>query len=191
LGCAHAEQHKSVHSIAVSRVIVSTNAAKARSGCGTLAGGGTITANVSNTNGTVIPEGSGRLLSIDGDYSQTNGTLDINLAGPNPGIDYDVLSITGTATLGGTLDVALVNGFGYAPGQTFDILSAGSIAGGFTSINLPGGGGSFNPDGSFINGLYNLTYTSTQVIVTAIPEPTSVGATLLGCGLLARRRRRR
>lgn len=64
--------------------------------------------------------------------------LQIELGGNTPGTQYDKLTIAGDATLGGTLDVSLINGFVPAIGSTFQILSAaGGVSGTFANSTLP------------------------------------------------------
>ncbi len=74
---------------------------------GALAGTGVVNANVTNA-GQVIPGGAGAvgLLAINGTYTQTaSGSLDVDLGGTTAGSQYDQLAVSGTASLGGTLDV--------------------------------------------------------------------------------------
>ncbi|HEX3598708.1 MAG TPA: dockerin type I domain-containing protein, partial [Lacipirellulaceae bacterium] len=72
---------------------------------------------------------------------QYDGTLDIEINGSMPGSDYDQLNHNigdGTAQLGGTLDVSLLNSFMPQAGDMFDILTAaGGISGTFDSTMLP------------------------------------------------------
>ena len=64
---------------------------------GTLMGNGTVSADVTTT-GTVGPGGSTGTLTIDGAYTQpAGGNLSIEISGPTPGAEYDVLSVSGTA----------------------------------------------------------------------------------------------
>lgn len=73
-------------------------------------------------------------LVIGGDYTQTEGKLALVMSGASKG----VLSINGTATLaGGALSVSFS---GYAPkvGDTLTVLSAGKLAGAFSSISVAG-----------------------------------------------------
>jgi hypothetical protein len=67
--------------------------------------------------------------------------LVMELGGTMAGTQYDQLHVTGTLTLGGTLDVELVDlGAGrFAPnaGDSFDILDWGNLAGTFSSLLLP------------------------------------------------------
>jgi hypothetical protein len=73
----------------------------------------------------------GGTVSVQGNYTQTAGAaLDIDIAGPST---YGTLTVSGTATLAGTLNVALVNGFTPAPGASFTILSFGARSGDFST----------------------------------------------------------
>lgn len=110
-----------------------TSATTVNSGA-TLGGSGTIAANVMNS-GIVAPGNSPGALHITGSYFQNaGGRLKIELGSP---IDFDRLAVTGNVTLGGTLEISLVNGFTPSVNQTFDILSGGSFAGAFSSVILP------------------------------------------------------
>jgi fibronectin-binding autotransporter adhesin len=104
-----------------------------------LAGPGQI-AGPLNSNGHVAPEGfAGNpfgTLTVENNYNQSlGGTLHIDVGGPT---QFDRLVLTnGAATLEGTLNVNLMNGFVPAAGDTFEILSAVSVSGTFASVNLP------------------------------------------------------
>jgi len=98
----------------------------------TLMGNGLIIGNVFN-NGTVAPGNSIGTLSIDGNYSQKrNGTLQIEV-GPT---SNDLLLVSGTANLAGTLDILSV---AYKPvyGEQIPFLVAKNIKGGFNKILMP------------------------------------------------------
>jgi len=120
---------------------------------GTLMGnGGTLIGAVEN-HGTIAPGESPGTLTIDGDFMQgADGVLVIEIGGAGPG-EYDVLHVTGTATLAGTLKLELVDGFVPRAGDSFDFLTAGLFAGDFATYDLPSIGGqpvftlSFGPDG--------------------------------------------
>jgi hypothetical protein len=80
---------------------------------GTLAGSGTIDANVQNA-GQVDVGGAGAagLLIVTGNYTQTAaGTLNMKLGGYDPGTKFDQLQIGGVARLAGTLNVTLLPDF--------------------------------------------------------------------------------
>jgi len=104
---------------------------------GSLSGSGVINANVTD-NAQVIPGGAGAagLLTINGNYTQTAaGALDIELGGANAGSQYDQLAVSGTASLGGTVNVSLINGFQPALGNSFQPLTFTSSVGNFAYYN--------------------------------------------------------
>lgn len=103
----------------------------------TLTGAGAILGAVANS-GDVEPGHPIGVLTLGESYTQhSSGALVIELGGPTPGAQYDQLVIDGDAQLAGTLYVVLSNGFQPSPTDTFDILTAGAIAGSFASISLP------------------------------------------------------
>jgi hypothetical protein len=62
-------------------------------------------------------------LAINGAYTQTaTGTLDLFIGGPQAGVGYGQLVVTGLATLGGTLNVQLANGYQPLSGDLFQPL---------------------------------------------------------------------
>jgi hypothetical protein len=145
---------------------------------GTLKGTGTISGSIINTGGTVSPGDSPGVLSITGNYSQDSSSeLDILITGPNPGTDYSALNMTGSATLDGTLSLLFPNGFTPGVGQTFTILTAsGGVSGKFATIDSPYA--------------FDVSYGTSNVTLTSIPEPAGLG--LVSCaGLLLMRRSRR
>jgi outer membrane autotransporter protein len=75
---------------------------------------------------------AGATLRVNGNYTQSaTGTLDVQLGGPPPSGQFSKLIVGGTATLAGTLQVDLVNGYGGNPGDVFTILTFGSRMGDF------------------------------------------------------------
>jgi RHS repeat-associated protein len=102
---------------------------------GVLNGAGTVQGNVVNA-AQITPGNAPGVLMITGNYTQTSaGTLNIEIGGTTPGSGYDQLNISGTAALDGTLNISLINGFGPAFGQTFQIMSFASSSGTFATIN--------------------------------------------------------
>jgi hypothetical protein len=72
------------------------------------------------------------IVRIDGDYFQTaTGTLDVRIGGLTAGTDYDQLVVTGSATLNGTLQVKMTNGYRPQPGDSFHRLLWGQSQGAF------------------------------------------------------------
>jgi hypothetical protein len=67
----------------------------------------------------------------------SDGTLEIELAGPTASTQYDRLVVTGSAFVAGKLDVNFVNGYSPAVNTTFTVLTAGQITGTFSTFDLP------------------------------------------------------
>lgn len=105
-----------------------------------IAGTGAVVAGGAFTNGaTWQPGASPGTLTVESDYPAGNGVLEIELGGHAPGTEYDVLAVSSTATLGGTLRVALVDDFMPQEGNRFTVLTAGAVTGTFAALDLPGG----------------------------------------------------
>ena len=92
-----------------------------------------------NRAGMLSPGNSPGMLTVLGDYDQQDdGWLHIEVGGLiAPGFDYDLLSVSGNAKLGGTLEVSLFNN--YEPGidDFLTFLTAGSITGHFDHFIFP------------------------------------------------------
>ncbi len=89
-------------------------------------------------NGTLAPGNSPGLLTIGGDITfGPFGTLEIEIGGLLRGTEYDALDVGGTATLDGTLDVLLINGFVPQAGDSFDIIIADTVVGQFATVQTP------------------------------------------------------
>ncbi len=108
---------------------------------GTLTGSGSATGNVVN-GGTIAPGNAGAgTIAITGNYTQTSGgALNLELGGTTPGAQFDVLTVSGSATLNGTLSLALINGFAPAPANVFQVLSCNSLSGTFSTLSDGGSG---------------------------------------------------
>lgn len=132
---------------------------------GMLQGTGDVIGNVLNQS-CLAPGLSAGELSVDGDYTQTiNSRLLIELGGTsniNPlAFEYDLLSVTGTADLAGVLEVSLLEDYLPLAGDTFEILTAASIEGVFTTETLP-----------TLAGLdWNVEYTPTSVRLSVQNSP--------------------
>jgi T5SS/PEP-CTERM-associated repeat protein len=106
---------------------------------GTLRGDGTIVGNVGNV-GVVAPGNSAGTLHINGNYTQAaSGRTQIEISGTAPGSQFDMLDITGQATLDGTLQVSFIDGFSPPTGATvFEVVHAdGGVIGSFDTLLLP------------------------------------------------------
>ncbi|MFH1747890.1 MAG: S-layer family protein [Planctomycetota bacterium] len=103
---------------------------------GLLTGDGTITGNALYNGGTMAPGISAGVIDVVGAYTQTAaGTLESEIAGLSQGSEYDLLAVSGTASLAGNLEVIISAGFEPMPGDSFQILTAGSVAGQFDTVN--------------------------------------------------------
>ncbi len=122
-------------------------------------------------------------ITVSGSFTQgSTGTLDAQLGGaPSTGI-YGSLTITGAASLAGTLKTDLV--YGYAPSTTdsFTPISYASESGGFAAYTLPSGAGyQLAAAASFTNvSLSAAPSAATTTTVNAGSVLRSVSASLLG-----------
>jgi hypothetical protein len=129
-----------------------------------LGNGGNVAAHLSSS-GTVIPADSMTTvgtLKLTGAYTQTAaGALDANLAGADAG-QFNVLNVTGAATLGGTLNIGLLNKFVPVVGAEFEILTAKRVSGTFATVN-----------GTKINSSehFTVTYNSDNVTLNVVSGP--------------------
>jgi hypothetical protein len=100
---------------------------------GTLEGSGTVQGDVSNS-GTVAPGPSAGALQIAGAYTQTvDGTYSVEIGGAGDA-QFDRLSVSGAATLAGSLAVTLIDGFAPALGQSFAVMTFASQTGSISSF---------------------------------------------------------
>jgi PEP-CTERM motif-containing protein len=151
----------------------------------TFAGGNTDLADnivVHDGRGTVTNGGVLRLATpegIRGAFDQTpSGTLAFALAGDVFG-KYGALTITGDATLGGGLALDPIDGFKLAAGDTFDLMTFGADAPGFSRVSLGGAGCSATLSSVWDCGSagFNLDVVlglgGVDVTVAAVPEPST------------------
>ena len=100
--------------------------------------GGTFTGNVVsgatfNVGDAVLKAGE---LGITGAYRQSAaGSVAFDIGGLTADTLFDQFNITGAATLGGTLNLDLINSFIPTIGSTFDIMNFASKTGSFATIN--------------------------------------------------------
>ena len=104
-------------------------------------------------------------------------TLMIQIAGTNTG-DFSVLNVLGSASLSGSLDPLLLNGFVPTLGDSFTFLNYGSLTGEFSHIK----------DRVFDNGMlkWSVIYEAKHAILTVEQHVLDQGSTfvLLALGLL-------
>jgi hypothetical protein len=135
---------------------------------GTLKGTGTVSGQIINS-GIVAPGSSAGIITGTTGYTQyTTGTLNIELGGLTPGTQYDQLKVTGAASLAGTLNVSLINGYIPNVGDSFTIMTHGSRTGNFGTVNF-----------NCTSRTWSITYNPTSVTITVtgigeacVPTPT-------------------
>jgi len=137
---------------------------------GRILGAGALKGNVSIGGGGTTPtinvgdSGKAGLLKITGTYAQlSTGTMNVSIGGTTVGTKFSQLQVSGTASLGGTLTAAVVNGFTPTVGQTFTVLTASSVAGTFSNSTI-----AINSTEHF-----SVSYTSTGVVLTVASGPVS------------------
>jgi hypothetical protein len=158
---------------------------------------GHFSGNLINNGGTLAPGNSPGTTTITGNYTQSAlGTYEVEVGGLLAGTEHDVLNISGTATLGGTLNVSLIDlGSGlFTPhlGDSFDILTAETLSGSFSFLTLA----ALDPGLRWDIGYLTDAIGTTDVVrlqVAAVPIPSAVwlfGTGLLGLVGMTRRRAR-
>ena len=153
---------------------------------GLVSGTGTIVGDVNNTGGTVGPGNSPGTLNINGDYMQAAAaTLAIEIAGL---FSFDLLDITGDATIDGTISVSLLGGYAPTIGDTFRILVTNSLNGTFNTNLLPTSSGI-----PIFDVVYGADFIElTTVANSAVPLPAAVWfllSGLAGLGVFSRKKK--
>ncbi len=109
-------------------------------GGGTIADNTTIAGPLVNHN-YILPTANtlatGRLRVVGDFTASSSAELRIRLSGTSVVSEYDQLLITGLATLGGKLDVRLIDGFVPNIGDTFSVVKFGARSGTFNQVSLP------------------------------------------------------
>jgi hypothetical protein len=154
---------------------------------GLMAGNGTIIGDLINSQGQVSPGLSAGALTIDGNYVQgALGSLKIEIGGTQAGLSFDQWHVTGTASLDGALVVSLLGNYTPEATDTFEIITAGSLAGLFSNatfqVAIQGGG------------YFDVTYTGNSVVLgnfNAVPEPSAGLLVAVAAALMSGTRRRR
>src|SRR5579863_10021054 len=133
---------------------------------GSIFGAGNLAGNTSVGNATgaavtlnVGDNGKAGLLAITGTYTQlATGTMNVSIGGLTTGT-YSAMSVSGNASLGGTLTAAIVNGLVLTAsniGDTFTILTTtGTLTGTFTNGTVTSG-----------TDVFTVSYTGNSVVLT-------------------------
>ena len=136
--------------------------------------------------GDMRPGNSPALTNVEGHLVFGDGAgVTFELAGLLPAVQHDAIHVGGHLTLDGTLEVALIDGFAPAAGQSFDLLDWGTLHGTFDHVALPALPNALQWDASSL-------YTSGTICVTAaVPEPSAAALVVVATPLLLGRRRRK
>lgn len=153
---------------------------------GVLNGSGSIFGNVVNNGGTVAVGNSPGSMNINGDYGQTAESIfNVELGGLIGGSQYDMLNVTGTASLDGTLNVSLFDLgsglFNPQQGNYFDILRAEHLNGTFSTLALAPLDASLKWSIAYLIDANGTTDVVRLSVVQAVPVPAAFW--LLGSGL--------
>ena len=155
-------------------------------------GGGSIdSTTLTQSAGTLAPGDvnvSGKT-TINGAYTLSGGSLAIDIGGTtqatafqNGIAKYDTVAVTGAITLGGTLNISLINSFTPANGDTYTVISGSSVGGAFSNLSggrIAAGAGSFlvtNTGNSITLSDYNSGATSGYASWAATNAPTGTAA---------------
>src|SRR5262249_1443813 len=116
--------------------------------------------------GTHDPGLSPTLMNVGSVTYASTATLIMELGGTSRSLpnQYDAILASGKLSLGGTLAVSLINSFAPVAGNSFDLFDWGTLAGTFTSLQLPPLAGGLVWDASQL-------YTTGLLSVVAAPLP--------------------
>lgn len=149
-----------------------------------------------NNGATVAPGDNGVAgkTAITGNYSiaSSAGALAVDIGGKTQATgfqtgQYDLLAVSGLASLNGSLNVSLINGFRPLPTDSFTIVTSSGLSGAFSNVAF---GSTVTTTDGF--GSFSVNQAGNNVVLTNFtPEPGAVGLLGMGAiGLLGRRRRR-
>lgn len=150
------------------------------SGAGAYTGSGTVF-----FEGDLAPGNSPALVKMDGNMVLGDGAHTIfEIGGLQRGAQYDAFDIGGLASLGGSMEVSMLNGFTGEGGSVLDLIIADEILGSFSSVSYPelaGLGWSLSLVKDF-DGSHDALRLS---MVSASEVPLPAGAWLFGSSLAA------
>ena len=118
----------------ITTLIAGTSGAVNNSLGGIMKGSGSISSVVfSNNGGTLSPGYSPGLMTFTASENFANSIMSIEVNGNGTaGVNFDRIAVTGTATLGGTLNLNVA--YAGAPGDQIQILTASSVSGTFATV---------------------------------------------------------
>ena len=141
------------------------SAATVLSRAGVVNAAGDINANVSigDGSGAISTLSPGDLLEVNGDLKlASDGRLEIQFRPTSGGGEFDMIDVSGTFTLGGTLDISALGGAAPMPGVVYSVLTAGALQGAFDDIvGSAVSGGSWVPH--FDLGFTSINFSYTEL----------------------------
>lgn len=133
------------------------------------ANGGIIDADVQTSGGTFVPGNSPGIVHVSGDFTQTAGALELEIAGTDAGA-FDQINADGALSLdGGVLELVFLDGFTLAAGDSVTLLTSGedlSLAGD-VSVSVAGVADDFR---------FSLQEAGEALVLTALTETTAADA---------------
>jgi T5SS/PEP-CTERM-associated repeat protein len=148
---------------------------------GVIRGDGTLvvpgTSRLVENGGVIEPGLSPGTLTIEGNYVQTaGGRLEIEVTGKDAG-QFDVLNVTGNATLGGRLRLEFIDGFAPRQGDMIEFLDvAGTVANSFANVELRNLAPEFQFEVRSIGGAMTMVALNDGVFVPPPPSNWNVDA---------------
>ena len=121
-------------------------------------GSGSSTINVANLTNTAALSAQHGILQLESTHLNLNASETLSV-GLSSATDYGKISFTGGPALTGTIAVNLDNGYIPAVGNTFTVLTYGSLSGAFTGFNLP----------NLLPTVWQPVYNSTTLTLTLLP----------------------
>ncbi|WP_203546973.1 Ig-like domain-containing protein [Roseiconus lacunae] len=112
--------------LTTSQLIISSNVS--------LTGAGTVDGDLQNKGATYVGPGIGTFSILEGFLQQASGSLNVEIGGLEPGVSFDQLAISGSASLDGSLSISLVDGFVPSLADEFRILAFASVDGTFNNV---------------------------------------------------------
>jgi hypothetical protein len=144
---------------------------------GSVVGSGTIQGEVVQAGGEIDPGGIGSAgtVSINGYLTQeVQAILNIDIGGYTAGTTFDQVNVSNVATLDGTLNLNLINGFSPNIGDTFQVANFGSYVGAFQTVTgavFAGGARRFV-----------LQYNATNLTLTVVSNSSGSAPTVINLG---------
>lgn len=169
-------------------------------GTGTIGGAAIINGKLSAGDSVVAADHVGKLTFNSSLTINSGGNSTFDIKGTGRGTTYDAIDVGGNATFGGTLVANFGTTFESNGTYDFDLFNVtGTTSGSFSTVSITGSytitldsGNSY----TFVDGLNTWSFNNStgdlRLVVSSIPEPSTigmlVGALALGCAAYRRRR---